>query len=316
MSVTAYPPPVDRLLTIGDPHQSDPPRPELPDFEAMQEQGKDVQDLPHVPRPFASAHWPDYPATYGLGPEHVPDLLRLAEAITFWALEDEDDPAGWGPLHAWRALGQLRAEEAVKPLRALLEPLRDNDWFQEEVTEVFGMIGAAAIAPLTVFLNDPRHEMYTRATAGSSIAAIGRMHPDARAESIAALAGQIEASLDYPDPDEDLVTLNGFLITDLMDVGATEAMPTVRRAFEADLVDETIGGDLEDVEIGFGVRESRDTPRPRYGLLRDYSPGGGPGDPYGPGGGSGASRVTAPVQKAKRKQKIAKASRRKNRNKR
>jgi HEAT repeat protein len=35
-----------------------------------------------------------------------------------WA--DQNSMEVWAPVHAWRALGQLRAEEAIKPLREYL----------------------------------------------------------------------------------------------------------------------------------------------------------------------------------------------------
>jgi hypothetical protein len=49
--------------------------------------------------------------------------------------------------------------------------------------------------------------------------------------------------------------LNGFLIGDLMDMFAFEAIPTIERAFAADAVDETISGDWDEVRAGFGLAE-------------------------------------------------------------
>jgi preprotein translocase subunit SecA len=44
---------------------------------------------------------------------------------------------------------------------------------------------------------------------------------------------------------------------------------SIRKAFNNNIVDLTIVGDLEDVEIKLGVREKRDTPRRNY-LLEKY----------------------------------------------
>ncbi|HEU5369606.1 MAG TPA: hypothetical protein VFU69_14125, partial [Ktedonobacterales bacterium] len=88
MAHTTYPPPIDKLLTIG----------ESEDFRAEK--------------------WPDY-RELGLGPEHINDLILLATDHELrWGEEDDDAPEVWAPVHAWRALGQLRAEAAIEPLMA------------------------------------------------------------------------------------------------------------------------------------------------------------------------------------------------------
>ena len=82
-----YHDPVAQLLTLGDPRQ----------------EGRIVSE------------WCDYPAL-GLTAEHVPELVRMAlDDDLHWC--DWERAEVWAPLHAWRALGQLRAESAVEPLR-------------------------------------------------------------------------------------------------------------------------------------------------------------------------------------------------------
>src|SRR5579864_7878643 len=54
-----------------------------------------------------------------------------------------------GKVHAWRALGQLRAVEAVEPLLELFDRLEDDDWVHEELPAVFGLIGPARICICT-----------------------------------------------------------------------------------------------------------------------------------------------------------------------
>ena len=62
--------PIDRLLTLGD------------------------QDW--------LAEWHDY-RQLGLGPEHVPELMRIA-ADPVWRTCHPESPATYAPFHAWRAL--------------------------------------------------------------------------------------------------------------------------------------------------------------------------------------------------------------------
>jgi hypothetical protein len=95
-------------------------------------------------------------------------------------------------------------------------------------------------------------------TAGHAIAAIGRMHPEARAESVAILAEGLAA---YAENDP---SFNALVSTMLLDLGADEALPVIKQAYDADATDVAVMGDFEDVEIAFGVRTARDTPRPRY----------------------------------------------------
>ena len=54
----------------------------------------------------------------------------------------------WAPIHALRALGQLRAEAAIEPLLALIEIARENEWIVNEIPEVISMIGLSALPTL------------------------------------------------------------------------------------------------------------------------------------------------------------------------
>ncbi len=217
-TTTTYPAPVDKLLTLGRPDVSE---------------------------------WLDYSAL-GLGPEHVPDLIPLATDVEL--NRDPDERAEvWGPVHAWRALGQLRAEAAVQPLLDFLaaeEEGQESEWLHEELPLVFGLIGPPAIPPLVAFLDNPARALYARAVAGSSLEQIGKQHPEAREECVAALVRQLEAGA-ANDPE-----LNAFLITNLLHLKAVETLPVIRHAYEERWVDDFIVN-LEDVEIGFGLKPER-----------------------------------------------------------
>jgi hypothetical protein len=216
-----YSPPVDRLLTYGNCQ----PRRE----------------------------WPDY-LQLGLASEHIPELIRMAtdEDLHF---ADTESLEVWAPVHAWRALAQLRAEAAIHPLIALLartgEDLED-DWTPEELPYVF--------AELTAFLTDDRHGVYSRTAAANGLQHIAEQHPAARNEVAAILIRQLEQ---FDDQEEDF---NAFLISSLADLKATEALPVIERAFAADAVEEFVMGDWEDVQIMLGLKAERATPRPNYFL--------------------------------------------------
>ncbi len=220
-----YPYPISRLLNLGDPR--------------------------------GQSGWPVY-RTIGLTAEHVPDLIRMA---TDGSLNqaDSDSREVWAPLHAWRALGQLRAEAAVEPLLTLLHRIDEHhdDWVGEELPRVFGMIGPAAIPGLAAYLADPAHGLFAGIAAAHGLQEIGARHAQARGDCIRALTRQLERFADN-DP-----TLNGFLISYLLDLNAVESAPPMERAFAANRVDLTVMGDWEDAQVELGLKPAREKPRPR-----------------------------------------------------
>jgi HEAT repeat protein len=203
-SLASYAPPVSALLTMG--------RPKRP--------------------------WEDYCAL-GLTQEHVLALLRMA---TDAGLHEADkDPDYFAPVHAWRALAQLRAEEAIEPLVQLLQEYEHDDWTGEELPQCLALFGPAALKALSAFLANDEHSEFPRINAAHSIQEIGAKHPESRGECVRLLVGQLQH---YEEND---ASLNGFLVSYLLDLKAVEALPLIEQAFEADAVDEEVAGDFEDV---------------------------------------------------------------------
>ncbi len=213
-----YRKPVDVLLTLGD-----------------------LQESHH--------QWPDY-SEYGIGAEHISDLIQLAtDSELHWA--DSESLEVWAPTHAWRALGQLRAEEAIAPLLNLFHELDEDgwaDWTGEELPRVFGLIGAAAIPALTAYLADTSRNISPRISVAYALAEIGMSHAEAQEACITALTRQLEA---FRKNDREL---NGFLISFLVDLQAIEIAPLMQRAYAAGRVDEIVMGDWEDVQVALGLK--------------------------------------------------------------
>jgi hypothetical protein len=214
-----------------------------------------VSRLLNLGEPRGNRDWPVYTAL-GLTTEHVPDLIRvmLDEELNE---ADSESREVWAPLHAWRALGQLRAVDAVEPLLSLLWRIdeRDDDWVGEELPRVFSMIGAPAIPALTAYLADSTHGLFARIAAAHSLEWISRRYSATRAQSLAALSAQLEG---YAGQDP---TLNAFLISYLLDLKAVEAAPLIERGFAADKVDLSVMGDWEDAQIKLGLKTKREHPR-------------------------------------------------------
>jgi len=221
MGTIDYPPPVDKLLTYGKPEPRD------------------------------AQNWPDY-LELGLGPEHVPDLLRMTADEELWEA-GEDASENWAPVHAWRALGQLRAVNAVEPLLHLLVERVRDDWAMDELPQVYGLIGAAAIPTIEAYLADKSHQEATGLIA-DSLEIMTKLHPEDRDEAVATLTRLLEnfAENDYE--------LNGSLISSLVNLKVLEAVPLIERAFAAERVDEFMTGDWDDVQVELGLKEASPEP--------------------------------------------------------
>jgi len=219
---TAYAPPVDKLLTLGKPE--------------MHGTGVDYGKL-------------------GISREHVPELIRMATDEALNTAPTESTQV-WAPVHAWWALAQLRAEEAVAPLLGLLQRIDDNDddWVGEDMPRVLAAIGPAAIEPATAYLADAAHGLWARVAAARVLGLVGESHPVTRAECIARLVAQLGRFAEQSD------TLNAFLVSPLLDLRAVEATPVMEKAFASGRVDESVVGDWEDVQIELGLKTRRERP--------------------------------------------------------
>ncbi len=225
-----YAAPVQRLLSIGEARSYNPP------------------------------DWPDYRARFGLEREHIGDLIRMACDAGLNQAESTSSEV-WAPMHAWRALGQMRAEEAVVPLLAFLRTAEDDEAAAEELPAVFGMIGQAAIRPISEFLSDRSNPEAAVSTALIGIKEIAARHPECRSECVGILVRMLEPQAEM-DP-----LIGGLAVSALIDLRAVEAIDAIRDAFRRDAVDISIAGDVEDVEIALGLRAGRATPAPKYMVL-------------------------------------------------
>ncbi len=273
MSVASYPPPVDRLLTFADCRDS-------------------------------IREWPNYVEELGLRSEHIPDLIRMAtDNALLWA--ESESLEVWAPMHAWRALGQLRAEAAIEPLMPLFHELGDSDWVTEEMPDVYGMIGPAAIPALSAYLIDASHESFPRITAIGSLEKIAKQHPDSRDACVAVLTRQLEQ---YTEND---LELNGFLVSSLVELKALESVKVIECAFAAKRVELMFVGDWNQVQVEMGLKSREELPQPKFSPEEFLIPAALPSDSRAETSGSHKAN---PQVKAKRK--MAKQSRKQNRKKR
>ena len=225
-----YPPPVDRLLQLGEP---------------------------------VGAKWRNYRKD-GINSGHIPDLIRMA---TDRALNQVPGTSKivWAPVHAWRALGELRAAEAAEPLTAVLRYIDEDgeDWIGEDLPEVFGRIGPAALTVLDAYLSNTRNPLWARVAALNGIQQIGKKYAEAREQCVAILTHALE---DFRKKDP---TLNAEIIWGLVELHSVESASLIGRAFAERRVDESVMGDWEDVQVELGVKTAREEPK-RTGWLDQF----------------------------------------------
>ena len=91
----------------------------------------------------------------------------------------------YGPIHAWRALAQMRAAEAVRPLLDVQDQLDEvgDDWYLEEFPQVFGLIGPPTIVPLEAYLSETAHAEYSLVNAAYGLREIAIRFPEHEAAS-------------------------------------------------------------------------------------------------------------------------------------
>jgi len=209
--------------------------------------------------------WRDY-LKMGFTREDIPELIRLVEDKEMrWmespadlSEEDEEITEWYGQIHAWRALAQLKAEEAIPALLSILQEIDKygDDWYGEESFKVFPMIGPVAIRPLAEYLADTKHGTWARVAASASLEKMAKTHPETKAECVSAI---VTALGKYQDNNE---ALNGSMISDLKQMDAArEHLDLIEQAFKSGNVDEFVDGDFEDLQIELGLKEKRSKPR-------------------------------------------------------
>lgn len=217
MPAQDYQPPIDQLLAYGRPGVTSPDQ------------------------------WINYIDELGLTAEHIPELVRLASDQEL----DEDEVEIYAYIHAYRALGQLKADSAIEPLIKLLGD-EANEWFLEELPKVFAMIGPKCIAPLAAYLTSQEPGKWSKTSAARGLEEIAKAHPAYRDECVQHLSDALACHSQQPAP------LNGCLVANLLKLKATEAVPVIEQAYREGPMDETICGTWARVQIELGLATESD----------------------------------------------------------
>ena len=211
-----YAPPVSTLLTLGRP--------------------EDKEDRA------------DY-KPYGIGPGHIPELIRLMQDEEFDHL---DEPEVYAPIHAWRALGQLRAEAAIEPMLDVIatNAAKDEDWSDwviEEVPVMLALIGPVAIHATVRRLErrQPGEKVVSDYT--HVLEAVAKRHPEVRQEVIGHITDVLETAATND------AKVNGLVICNLLDLDAVEAWPAIEKAYATGNVNTFLAGKADAVKYDLGL---------------------------------------------------------------
>ena len=191
--------------------------------------------------------------------EDIPDLIRMAcDPDLFFSQEENEWMAS---TFACRELGKLKAAEAVLPLLQLLRrPWYEYDGWDdvrsEEFPRVLSLIGAPAISPIGNFLRNSSIPEYGLAAASVALERIVKLDQETHEECRIALTNALALYSQHTP------TVNACLIAALAEIKAVASIETIRAAYNSQRVDLEINGDIEDIEIEFGLREERATPSP------------------------------------------------------
>ncbi len=125
----------------------------------------------------------------------------------------------------------------------------------EEIPVVLAKMGPSIFPILSEFINDMTKSCSSVSAVSRSLVTLQEERPELREQCISSFSNRL-THFKENDP-----TLNGLLISSLADLKAVESLDLIRMAFQENTVDLCIAGDVEDIEISFGVREKRDTPQ-------------------------------------------------------
>jgi hypothetical protein len=198
----------------------------------------------------AKAEWRDYIAEFNFTEEHIPELIRMAtdEELNY---SEPDSKQVWAPTHAWRALAQLKASSAIKPLLPLLNN-RDDEWISGDFPTICTMVGLDSIPFLKEFLADTNNDFFARIDVVRCLTDLTKKYPETHEDHLQVVVQQLEKFRDN-DP-----IFNSFLVIALIDLQAVEQIDLIEQVFQADLVDTFVTGDWDDVQVDFGLKSAEE----------------------------------------------------------
>ena len=161
-------------------------------------------------------------------------------------------------LHAWSILAVLGGKDGREWLitELAISDLDDAELLCLAFPDLMVASGREAIPDLIAELDDCRCSQDYLVEIANALAAFAARDIE-KDTVLATLAGRLKGN-----PEQR--ALKGHIISHLMDLGSVSHLPEIRKAFEDNLVDVSIVGDFEEVEIDLGLRKERSEPAPSW----------------------------------------------------
>jgi uncharacterized protein len=222
------------------------------------------QRLLALPAPeFGEVNSKDWYAGHGFNAKDAEKLIEQLFDLELPGDADSEEQMEYQLLHAWSIVGLFGGSAG---LDFLLGELRSatgmhDDFFTDSFSDLVLAIGGEALSAVIEALGNPEEDELTRIELAVTLSASVREG----IQKDLAMKTLVECLADAVDHRG----LKGIIIADLVELKAEQALPAIRKAFDDNLVDVTIPGDLEQVEIDLGQREERSGVAPNWRELED-----------------------------------------------
>ncbi len=191
-----------------------------------------VFSLMALGKPEPPFEWLDY-SKLGITVEHEDELLALLGEDDFSYSDDEAEI--WIPLHAWRALAQIRSLNMLTIFCPMLWRF-DDQWIREDSSLIVQIFGPFALPLWLSYLSFTESAGKTDSVLSvvEGLALLGQKHIEAR-QTVSDDFTQRLAR--HADNDE---RYNAFLVLGLERLRAKNALPIIAAAYADETVDETV----------------------------------------------------------------------------
>lgn len=201
-----------------------------------------------------------YREDLGIDESDTEQLLQLADDIDIYHyvygdVSDDEAKEFFGVIHAWKALSELAVPEAKTLFQNLILAIDDSlvfdDWILVEFRKLMVPYRAGMFAESVKIIEDENINEWIRI---EYLELVRDMldHGEAGVAEVNPLLAKLFASCQVS-------TINAFVIGICTDNHLTEHYDAIAQCYDKGLVDIDHLGDLEDVEIAFGMRTERET---------------------------------------------------------
>ena len=198
--------------------------------------------------------------TLGLSRKNKKQLLELGSDLDLYYYEyDEDDECMefFAVLHAWRALSELKIPESkelfIDLLRELFEEEDDLDWMPRLFRKLIKPFRADMLNESVDYILDENEHEWFRAEFINLLQNMLK-NDEIDKNTLSQVFEKLFKKCKNP-------IVNASAIAVCKDEELVEHYPQIKKLYEKKWVDKALDGDLEDVELAFGMRSERSTVR-------------------------------------------------------